>query len=131
MNPGTKLAGVLLASAALAGCTPSDTSNKEGMLAAAGFQRHEADTPAKLAKLQAMPQYSLVFSNRKSGPVYIFADSYGCKCAWIGTPDNYQQFQMMRDAQSITQMNVAAAELNVAAANDFATEWGGGIPGWY
>jgi hypothetical protein len=37
---------------------------------------------------------------------------------------------MMRDAQQITQMNVAAAELNVAAQNDFAMEWGMEVPGW-
>jgi hypothetical protein len=131
MNSTTKSAGVMFAAAMLAGCTPPDTSSREGMLAAAGFQRHEADTPAKLAKLQAMPQYSLVFSKRKSGPVYVFADAEGCKCAWIGTPASYQQYQMMRDAQNVAQMNVAAAELDVAAANDFASAWGPEVPGWY
>jgi hypothetical protein len=125
-----KIGGAALAAAMLAGCSPVDTSNKEGQLAAAGFQRHQANTPAKLAKLQALPQYSLVFAQRKGGPVYIFADAQGCQCAWIGTPDNYQQYQMMRDAQQITQMNVAAAELNVAAQNDFAMEWGMEVPGW-
>lgn len=130
MHMGMKLAGAALAAAMLAGCSPVDTSNKEGMLAAAGFQRHPADTPAKLAKLQALPAYSLVFVKRKSGPVYVFADPSGCTCAWIGTPSNYQQYQMMRDAQSISQMNVAAAELNVAAADDWGTVWGPEVPGW-
>jgi hypothetical protein len=130
MGVVNKIGGVVLAAALLAGCSPVGTSDKEGQLAAAGFQRHQADTPAKLAKLQAMPQYSLVFAQRKKGPVYIFADAQGCQCAWIGTPGNYQQYQMMRDAQQITQMNVAAAELNVAAQNDFAMEWGAEVPGW-
>src|SRR6202034_3146189 len=63
----------LASSAALAGCMARGAQEKEGQLAAAGFVRQQADTPAKMAKLQALPQNTIVFSQRKKGNVYIYA----------------------------------------------------------
>ncbi len=69
---------------------------KEGQLAAAGFVRQQADTPQKVAKLQALPQNTIVFSQRKKGNVYIYADAAGCGCAFIGNDAAYQQYQQIR-----------------------------------
>ena len=55
----------LAASAALAGCMAMGAQEKEGQLAAAGFVRQQADTPEKMAKLQSLPQNTMVFSQRK------------------------------------------------------------------
>jgi hypothetical protein len=108
----------LAASAALAGCMAMGAQEKEGQLAAAGFVRQQADTPQKVAKLQALPQNSIVFSQRKKGAVYIYADAAGCNCAFIGNEAAYQQYQQIRTANNIAQMQETTAMLNQEAAMD-------------
>ncbi len=117
--------------AALAGCASFGAQEKEGQLSAAGFVRLQADTPARVAKLQALPQNTIVFAQRKSGPVYIYADAAGCNCAFVGTPAAWQQYQQIRAANNIAQMQETTAELNMAAAEDWGGAWGPMAPGWY
>jgi hypothetical protein len=121
----------LAALAGLAGCASVGAPEKEGQLAAAGFVRLPADTPARVAKLQALPQNTIVFAPRKNGPVYIYADAAGCNCAFVGTPAAYQQYQEIRAANNIAQMQETTAELNLAAAEDWGGAWGPIAPGWY
>jgi hypothetical protein len=121
----------LAAVVGLAGCASVGAQEKEGQLSAAGFVRLQADTPAKVAKLQALPQNTIVFAQRKSGPVYIYADSAGCNCAFVGSPTAYQQYQEIRAANNIAQMQEVTAQLNVAAAEDWGGAWGPMAPGWY
>ena len=104
---------------------------KEGQLAAAGFVRQQADTPQKVAKLQALPQNTIVFSQRKGGAVYIYADAAGCNCAFIGNEAAYQQYQQIRTANNIAQMQETTAMLNQEAAMDWGGVWGPYAPGWY
>ena len=99
----------LAASAALAGCMAMGAQEKEGQLAAAGFVRQQADTPQKMAKLQALPQNTIVFSQRKNGNVYIYADAAGCNCAFIGNDAAYQQYQQIRTANNIAQVQETTA----------------------
>jgi hypothetical protein len=122
---------VLAASSALAGCMTVGVQEKEGQLSAAGFVRHEADTPQKLAKLQALPQNTIVFAQRKRGNVYIYADAAGCNCAFIGNEAAYQQYQQIRTANNIAQMQETTALLNQEAAMDWGGVWGPYAPGWY
>ncbi len=110
-----KMGGIVLAAlaaAALAGCVTMGAQEKEGQLAAAGFTRQQADTPQKMAKLQALPQNMIVFSQRKHGAVYIYADAAGCGCAFIGNAAAYQQYQQIRAANNIAQMQETTAMLN-------------------
>ena len=118
-------------SAALAGCMTMGVQEKEGQLAAAGFVRQQADAPQKLAKLQALPQNTMVFSQRKRGNVYIYADAAGCSCAFIGNDAAYQQYQQIRTANNIAQMQETTAMLNQEAAMDWGGVWGPYAPGWY
>jgi hypothetical protein len=104
---------------------------KEGQLAAAGFVRQQADTPQKMAKLQALPQNTFVFAQRKRGNVYIYADAAGCACAFIGNDAAYQQYQQIRTANNIAQMQETTAMLNQEAAMDWGGVWGPYAPGWY
>ena len=71
----TVVAVALAASAALGGCASIGAPEKEGQLAAAGFVRLQADTPQKAAKLQALPQNTITYAQRKNGSVYIYADA--------------------------------------------------------
>ena len=121
----------LLASAALSACQTMGAQDKESMLAAAGFVRSQADTPQKQAKLQALPQNTIVFAQRKKGNVYIYADAAGCDCAYIGNEAAYQQYQQVRAANNIAQMQETTAMLNQEAAMDWGGVWGPYAPGWY
>ena len=125
------LAVALAASAALGGCASIGAPEKEGQLAAAGFVRLQADTPQKAAKLQALPQNTITYAQRKKGSVYIYADAAGCNCAYIGNAAAYQQYQQLRAANNIAQMQETTALLNAEAANDWGGAWGPLVPGWY
>ena len=121
----------LAASAALAGCVSVGAPEKEGQLAAAGFVRQPADTPLKMTKLQALPQNTIVAAQRKGHNVYIYADAAGCNCAFIGNDAAYQQYQQIRTANNIAQMQETTALLNQEAALDWGGVWGPYAPGWY
>ena len=121
----------LAVSAALASCMTVGVQEKEGQLAAAGFVRQPADTPLKLAKLQALPQNTIVAAQRKGHNVYIYADAAGCNCAFIGNDAAYQQYQQIRTANNIAQMQETTAILNQEAALDWGGAWGPYAPGWY
>jgi len=131
------MAGQMRAVAALtlaavsAGCVTVGAQQTESMLAAAGFVQHPADTPQKLAKLQSLPQNTIVFAQRKKGNFYIYADAAGCNCAYIGDAAAYQQYQQMRVANNIAQMQETTAMLNQEAAMDWGGAWGPVVPGWY
>ena len=123
------IAGLLL-SAALGGCVTVGAPEKEGQLSAAGFTRLQADTPEKMAKLQALPQDTIVYSPRKKGAAYIFADAAGCGCAFVGNEAAYQQYQQIRAANNVAQMQETTAMLNAEAAADWGGVWGPYVPYW-
>ena len=121
----------LAALLALAGCVSVGAPEKEGQLAAAGFVRMQADTPQKIAKLQALPQNTIVYAQRKKGNYYIYADAAGCGCAFVGNDAAFQQYQQIRAANNIAQMQETTALLNAEAAADWGGAWGPFVPGWY
>ena len=121
----------LAAFLALAGCVSVGAPEKEGQLAAAGFVRMQADTPQKIAKLQALPQNTIVFAQRKKGNYYIYADAAGCGCAFVGNDAAFQQYQQIRASNNIAQMQETTALLNAEAAADWGGAWGPFVPGWY
>ena len=121
----------LAASTILAGCNSMGASDKEGQLVAAGFVQRAADSPAKMAKLQALPQNTIVQAQRKGHNVFIYADAAGCGCAFIGSDAAYQQYQQIRTANNIAQMQETTALLNQEAMMDWGGAWGPYAPGWY
>ena len=123
----TPLAALL----ALTGCASVGAPEKEGQLAAAGFVRMQADTPQKVAKLRALPQNTIVYAQRKKGNYYIYADAAGCGCALVGNDAAFQQYQQIRAANNIAQMQETTALLNAEAAADWGGAWGPFVPGWY
>jgi len=130
MKKSISLAALSIA-LALSGCVSVGASEKEGQLAAAGFVRMQADTPAKVAKLQALPQNTIVYAQRKKGNFYIYADAAGCGCAFVGNDAAFQQYQQIRAANNIAQMQETTALLNAEAAADWGGAWGPLVPGWY
>ncbi len=111
-----------------------DRGRATGRIAAdcgAGFSQHPADTPQKAAKLQALPQHTIVYAQRKHGTFYIYADAAGCNCAYIGNAAAYQQYQQLRAANNLAEMQETTAMLNADAAMDWGGVWGPVVPGWY
>jgi hypothetical protein len=130
MHGMTVVAAALTASAALCGCMSVGSPEKEGQLSAAGFVRLQADSPEKAAKLHALPQNSIVYAQRKTGNTYIYADAAGCDCAYIGNDAAYQEYQQIRAANNIAQMQETTALLNAEAASDWGGAGGPLVPGW-
>lgn len=100
-------AGVLMTGCAM--LEKSDAGNTEELLAKAGFQKKPADTPEKLAHINSMKQRELV-SHIKDGSVYYaYADGEFCKCLYMGSEQNYKQFEKLTFQRDTEEMNEAAA----------------------
>jgi hypothetical protein len=109
----TPLAGIFLIaafSAALLGCgsikqsiepqppTPEQQAEQvEPMLSAAGFRMLPADTPERQKQLESLVPLSVNYYIGKTGNLhYYMADPDYCKCMYIGTEENYQQFEKLK-----------------------------------
>ena len=111
----------------MAGCAAmrlEAAHRKENVLAAAGFKMKPADTPEKLAQLEAMPQLKMIARNRPSGQlVYTYADAKGCKCLYTGDAQQYADYRRLALQQQMAESEVEAAQANEAAAMDWGW-WG-------
>jgi hypothetical protein len=114
-----------LAGAALivAGCQTANVQNKENLLAAAGFQFRPADTPAKLAALQALPPHKFVQKVQNGQPVWLYADPTICKCLYVGNQSAWQAYRQMVFQQNIASEQQMTALINQQSAFDFGV-WG-------
>jgi hypothetical protein len=119
-----------LLAAGLAGCASIGAEQTESMLSAATFTMKLADTPTKLAKLQALPQNKVVPITRNGKLYYVYADAAGCRCIYIGNQAAYQQYQQLRIAQNIAAEQEATAEMNQDAMMDWET-FGPYQPGFF
>ncbi|MBT3812061.1 MAG: hypothetical protein HON51_12765 [Gammaproteobacteria bacterium] len=110
----------------LSSCTmieKSNASSDEKKLAAAGFMVKFADTPEKLAHITSMKQRTIL-SHIKNGLVfYAYADAEFCKCLYMGTERNYQEYAKLN-------LELQTAEMNQDAAMNW-NSWGGWGGGYY
>ncbi|WP_413989839.1 hypothetical protein ACMDCR_28515 [Labrys okinawensis] len=111
-----------------AAITAEKVDEKEARLSAAQFVRNQANTPAKLAKAQALPQNRMFIVTKGSTNYYIYADAAGCQCVYVGNEAAYQQYQALRIQQNVAQEQVLAAELNQESNLQLGMVWG---PGFY
>ena len=109
--------------ATLFGCTSQRANGHEQQLAAAGFQVWRADTPQKLANLEALTQQRLVAHPYDGGIRYVYADADGCKCVYAGKQLAYDEYQRMAAGDKVEGPGVMAAEMNKDAAMDWGV-WG-------
>ncbi|GLS20793.1 hypothetical protein GCM10007874_38100 [Labrys miyagiensis] len=121
----TTLAMALSACAAI---TAEKVDEKEARLSAAQFVRNQANTPAKLAKAQALPQNHMFIVTKGSKNYYVYADVAGCQCVYVGNEAAYQQYQALRIQQNVAREEVLAAELNQESNLQLGMVWG---PGFY
>jgi hypothetical protein len=103
------------------------TVETEQVLAAAGFQVKPADTPEKLAHLQALTPRKVVRYSRDGQPQYVYADPETCKCLYVGDEQRYQKYQELSLQKQIADEQRSAAETNW----DASMNWGAWGPwGW-
>ncbi|MGC2758609.1 hypothetical protein [Candidatus Binatus sp.] len=98
-------------SAALAGCgsiqppppTPEQQAEQlEPMLAAAGFRMLPADTPERQQQLESLLPLQVLYYVGKTGTLhYYMADPSYCKCMYVGSEENYQQYEKMKLNQQL------------------------------
>lgn len=78
-----------------------DAAQTAALLTQAKFVKKLADTPARQAVLQALPQNQLLMRQTKNGAtVYIYADAAACQCLYVGDQAAHQQYQELRAKQS-------------------------------
>ncbi len=102
----------------VSGCTAM-AIQKERQLSASGFQMKMADTAEKESHLGSLTQRKLFPSKMDGKLVYVYADSKGCNCMYVGSESDYQRYQQTVIAQrEIDEQREAAEELD-----DASMEW--------
>ena len=122
--PSVKTGFAALLTIVLGACASSANDKAievERSLAAAGFQVKLADTPEKLAHLKELGQRRLIPTNKDNKVVYFYADAESCKCLYVGSEADYQEYQRMAIQQDIVkeqrQTAEAASQASMAAMN--------------
>jgi len=82
------------------------TQSTEQLLAAAGFQKKVADTPAKLAHLGTVTPAQKLVTHRRDGRIYyVYADPVVCHCLYVGTAAQYQtMIEKRRESEQLVAM---------------------------
>ena len=96
-------------------------ANEEG-LRAAGFTVRLADTPEKLASLKAMTQRRILVYTRLGQLYYVWPDARFCRCFYVGSEPQYQEYARLGFEQKLARERQTAAEENEAAGL-FAEPW--------
>ena len=117
------LAAVLLALSGCAGLRAEGAASTEELLAAAGFQKRQADSADQARNLASMPPFKLVVRGMGGDVAYTYADPLSCRCLYIGGPTEYVKYQRLA-----TERDVAEGEL---WAEDDAMDWGLWGGGWW
>ena len=107
-----KIIAIMVTAMLLTGCAAiekSDAMDTERLLAASGFKMKFANTPEKLANITAMTQRTVVPHDKNGTVYYAYADAEFCKCIYLGTEKNYQQYEKIAIEKNIAQMNENAA----------------------
>jgi hypothetical protein len=110
---------IVAAVIALAGCASYAEryaqSNEQG-LAAAGFEVRLADTPEKLAALEALTQRKILVYERPDRLYFVWPDARFCKCFYVGNEAQYQEYARLGFEQKLERERITAAEEREAAS---------------
>ena len=117
---------IVVAVLALAGCASYAEryaqSNEQGLVAA-GFEMRRADTPEKLAALQALTQRKILVYKRPDRLYFVWPDARFCQCLYLGNEAQYQEYSRLGFEQKLEREQITAAEEKEAAAL-FDGPWG-------
>lgn len=102
------LTGAAVVAAACAN-TGAAVSDKEDMLAGAGFVPKKLDTPARMATLKALPPHQFVQRTNNGRTTYLYGDPTLCGCIYVGDQNAYDRYrQQMAARQTATDAQIRA-----------------------
>ena len=104
----------------LVGCASLDAANKEPLLSAAGFIARTPATPKQKELYTSTPAYQVERLVVNGKVFYVYKDE-AKGLAYVGGEAEYQRYQQLAIAQSISRDNYEAAEMN----RDMAMGWYG------
>jgi hypothetical protein len=106
-------------SSVAASAKKTDAAQTAALLTQANFVKKLADTPARQANLQALPQNQLLMRQANNGAtVYVYADAAACQCLFVGDQAAHQQYQALR-AQRSAGYDQAAVLANPQVLDDW------------
>lgn len=111
------LAALLLLAA---GC--ATTKHTETFLTAAGFKVITPTTPEQEQKLKALPPGKITTVQRNGKTYYVFPDVAHNR-AFLGTPDQYQNYLQIVADSKIAEQDRVSAEMGAADGGNW-NEWG-------
>lgn len=112
----------LLALLGLVGCASLESGNTEQLLSAAGFRSRTPTTAKQIEIFNSLPPYQLERRLIGGKVVYTYADPKR-NLIFIGGENEYQEYTRLGLQQQISMNNLAAAQMNQAAAMDLSA-WG-------
>lgn len=111
----------------ISGCASTDNQDVmdiERRLSAAGFQMKLADTPEKMAHLKRLAERRLVPTSRDGNTVFVYADAQSCKCIYVGSQKDYQEYERLSIKQNVAdEQRATATEANMAAQTNAEMNW--------
>jgi hypothetical protein len=117
-----KMIAAAFAAAVLSGCAAMDNQDTiaiERRLSAAGFQMKLADTPEKIDHLNKFAQQRLVPMDMNGETVFVYADGQSCKCVFVGSQANYQEYERLSIQQNVAdEQRMTAANYDMAVTNE-------------
>ena len=127
---GGLVIAALLSLVALAGCAAmrrQEAQDHGNLLTAAGFRIKPADTPQRMARLDAMPPLKMVARPKDDKMLYTYADPYACNCVYVGGEQEYAEYRRLAVQKQIADEQLAAS----MAAEDAAMDWQMWGPFWW
>jgi len=64
-----------------------------------------ADTPERLTQLESLPPRRIAVRTSNGQASYVYPDPDVCKCLYVGTESQYQQYQKLQLQQDLTDRN--------------------------
>lgn len=113
---------VIAAAALLAGCA-TDLQNEENLAAAAGFKVITPTTQQHNDYLVNLPK-DKVTPLTYEGKLYYVLPDVERNQAWVGGPNEFETYRRLRQAQQISNDNLAAAQMSQMNAMNWGG-WGG------
>ena len=118
------LASVVIALGGCATIRRHEALDTEQVLSAAGFHMKLGDTPEKLASLRALPTRRLVPNERDGRLYYVYADPEVCRCLYVGTEPQYQEYQRLALQKRLADEELMAAQDFLSGATMNWGAWG-------
>jgi hypothetical protein len=92
------------------------TQDTEQVLSAAGFHMKRCDTPETFASSRTRTARKLLPHQRDGQLYYVYADPEVCKCLYLGTEAQDQQYQRLALEKRLADEQLMAAQDNLSAA---------------